>query len=93
MTDVKEAVKRAVQLLAGMYGPVESQRLEEIEMNDDGDEWLVTISMLVDDDPSQFGLIPYGKSKRRVHKQVRMSAVDGGFLALVSRPDLDRPGG
>ena len=44
MLDVKEAAKRASEYFAALYPPqsVSNVQLEEVELSDDGQYWLIT---------------------------------------------------
>lgn len=46
MLDVKEAARRASEYFEGLYSDekIENVQLEEVEISDDGKNWLITLS-------------------------------------------------
>jgi hypothetical protein len=46
MLDVKEAARKASEYFAGLYSDqkIPNVQLEEVEISDDGEHWLITLS-------------------------------------------------
>lgn len=88
MIDVKKAVAIASQYIAELFKEFESQRLEEVQLTEDGDYWQVTISMLTPSDnaPPQLAILALAKPKVRRYKRVRIRASDGSFHGVTDRP-------
>jgi hypothetical protein len=75
--DVKQAVKIATQYLKKLYGSqsISNIRLEEVELDDEEGNWLITISFIDTDD-----LIP-----ERVYKVLEIDANTAEVIAMRMR--------
>lgn len=92
MVDIKSAVKKAKEYLAEFFPEeIDSIRLEETELNEEGDIWKVTLSFLRETDPistvktSPFstmfeGTIP---AEHRVYKSLKVRKSDGEVLGMT----------
>lgn len=94
MIDIKSAVKKAMGYLAEFFPEkTDSIRLEETELNEDGEFWNVTLSFLEDKDnldidgtavKSPFATMfetPIA-SNYRVYKSLKVRANDGEVLGM-----------
>lgn len=82
MLDVKEAALRASEYFASLYSPelAANVRLEEVEMSDDGDFWLITLSY------PRTGLDAImGSSGNREYKQFKIEAGTGKVISMKIR--------
>ena len=89
--DIKSAVKKAKEYLADFFPEeIDTIRLEETELNEDGTFWRVTLSFLELMDPSTTikspfsnmfeGSVSYGN---RIYKSLRVRASDGEVLGMT----------
>lgn len=88
MIDVKTAVRRAIEYLQEFqeFVPAKSVRLEETEHDDSGD-WLITLSMLDDQQDAQGGFLE-GLSKafpRRSYRRFRIDSQTGEVKSMKVR--------
>lgn len=92
MIDIKLAVKKAKEYLAEFFPEeIDSIRLEETELNEEGDVWKVTLSFLRETDPistiktSPFSTMFEGSipSEHRVYKSLKVRKSDGEVLGMT----------
>ena len=85
---VKDAVKSAMSFVNEMYEgqPLKDLLLEEVEMVQDADAWLVTIGFsLPQEDAAASNASATGKKLRRVYKIVTINAQSGTPLSMKMR--------
>jgi hypothetical protein len=94
MIDIKSAVKRAKGYLAEFFPEkIDSIRLEETELNEDGEFWNVTLSFLEDKDNLDIEGMPVKSqlatifqtpiaSNYRVYKLLKVRASDGEVMGM-----------
>jgi hypothetical protein len=91
MIDIKSAVKRAKEYLAEFFPEkIDSIRLEETELNEDGNFWKVTLSFL--EEREQVALTTKSAlsdmfqaslpSEYRVYKSLKIRAKDGELIGM-----------
>jgi hypothetical protein len=82
MVGVKEAVENAKVFVQDVVGSNEIRRLtlEEVELSEDGKDWLVTLGLALDD---PFDLLNPGKPEKSV-KLFRVNASSGQVLSMTS---------
>lgn len=92
MVDIKSSVKKAKEYLVEFFPEkTDSIRLEETELNEQGNYWKVTLSFLEDSDPistvntSPFAMMLEGQrpSEYRVYKSLKVRAKDGEVLGMT----------
>lgn len=92
MVDIKFAVKKAKEYLADFFPEeINSIRLEETELNEEGNIWKVTLSFLAETDPistvktSTFSTMFEGSmpSEHRVYKSLKVRKSDGEVLSMT----------
>ena len=86
--DVKEAVRTALQHLATSFDDEEvvDPALEEVKLDYDSDEWLITFGFERPWDPPRSNfLTEYEILKRRTYKVVRIDDESGKVLSLANR--------
>ena len=76
MIDVKTAVKVAADYLSSLVSAYNT-RLEEVELTEDGDYWLITLSYDTKPSPLPFEL--------RSYKQLKLNRQTGDVLAMKIR--------
>ncbi len=83
MVDVKEAVKQALEYFTGLYqGSYSNLALEEVELSDDEDYWLITLGFT----PPTTGLGALaGANIRREYKIFRIKSETGKVLSMKIR--------
>jgi hypothetical protein len=82
MLDVKEAAQRASDYFASLYSAelASNVRLEEVELSDDGQFWLITLSYPVPPmTPSIF------RTETREYKQFKIEVATGKVLSMKIR--------
>ncbi len=82
MLDVKEAAKRASEYFAALYPPqsVSNVQLEEVELSDDGQYWLITLGYPLS------GLDALmGSGGRKEYKQFKIDASTGDVKSMKIR--------
>lgn len=87
MLNVKEAVKRAFEVLADMFDKesLREPRLEEVELTGCGDVWSVTVSFVRPTtvvDAAELGLPPCFE---REYKVIEIQAESGQMLSMKIR--------
>jgi hypothetical protein len=91
MASIQEATKNAIAFAKAILGPERTvdARLEEIESTKVGDEdaWLITLSMIRQDDV--IGNIAPVLSKRREYKSFTVRKTDGEVTAMKIRELAD----
>jgi hypothetical protein len=85
MIDVKQAVRRAFEFTKGLEDVMNAANLtlEEVELSDDGELWLVTLSYF-DSAEGMEGILK-GATRTRRYKRFRINAHDGEVLGMVFR--------
>ena len=83
MLDVKEAAQRASQYFASLYADqgVSNMQLEEVELTDDGQYWLITLSYPGDPPNNPFLNLP----SNRKYKVFRIDAETGEVKSMKIR--------
>jgi len=85
MLDVKEAAQRASEYFAGLYAAqgVSNVQLEEVELTDDGQYWLITLSYpMVPPDQAPLNFI---FSSNRKYKVFKIDAKTGEVKSMKIR--------
>jgi hypothetical protein len=87
MIDVKEAVQKALLFVREVMqdSRANSVLLEEIELSDDGSEWLVTISVPSPKAAGIGSLMSGGQAEARDYKLIRINASTGNAESLKIR--------
>ena len=82
MLDVKEAAQRASEYFAALFPQdlASKARLEEVELSDDGQYWLITLGYPID----TAGLL-FGTAKPREYKQFKIEAATGQVVSMRIR--------
>ncbi len=80
MIDAKQAVTNAQDYLKMFFPDVKNVQLEEVELNAENTQWLITLSF-PDDDGTAIGLYP----KNRKYKLFRIDAEKGNVTAMKMR--------
>lgn len=80
MIDVKEAVTKANEYLKMFFPDATNIQLEEVELANEGDEWLITLS-LPDNEAMPVGLFP----RNRKYKLFRIDSKNGAVIAMKIR--------
>jgi hypothetical protein len=82
MVGVKEAVENAKTFIQDVVGSNEIRRLtlEEVELSEDGKDWLVTLGLALND---PFDLLSPEKPEKSV-KLFRVNAASGQVLSMTS---------
>lgn len=82
MLDVKEAAQRASEYFATLFPQdlASKARLEEVELSEDGEYWLITLGYPVD----VTGLF-IGQAKPREYKQFKIEAATGKVVSMKIR--------
>lgn len=91
MIDIKLAVKKAKEYLVDFFpDKADSIRLEETELDDDGNFWKVTLSFMEDRDKEIVIKTPFSTmfesqtlTDYRVYKSLKVRAKDGEVLAMT----------
>ncbi len=85
MLDVKEAAQRASEYFAGLYADegVANVQLEEVELTDDGQYWLITLSYPMVP-PNQSPLF-FNVSSNRKYKVFKIDATTGEVKSMKIR--------
>jgi hypothetical protein len=90
MLDVKEAAHRASEYFAGLYGDqsVSNVQLEEVELTDDGQYWLITLSYPLF--PPRMALagnpeLPINLALKRKYKVFKIDAKTGEVKSMKIR--------
>jgi hypothetical protein len=86
MLDVKEAAHRASEYFAGLYADedVENVQLEEVELTDDGQHWLITLSYPVVPAADRPGM-PFSFAMKRKYKVFKIDAKTGEVKSMKIR--------
>lgn len=81
MIDARAAAKAAVEYLEQFYTPndVQDLRVEEVELSDDGDTWLITLGFFERTTGLVFG------AAQRVYKVFRVDREDGQVYSMWIR--------
>ena len=83
MVGGKQAVENAKTLVLDFVGDeIRRLTLEEVQLSEDGKDWLVTLGLALND---PFDLLSPGKLEKSV-KLFRVNAADGQVLSMTS-PD------
>jgi hypothetical protein len=84
MLDVKEAAQRASEYFAGLYADqgVSNVQLEEVELTDDAQYWLITLSYPVI--PDMAGM-PINLVSRRNYKVFKIDSKTGEVKSMKIR--------
>ena len=89
MLDVKEAAHRASEYFAGLYADqaVSNMQLEEVELTDDGEYWLITLSYPVIPPSDRPGLPPIlaNLALQRKYKVFKIDAKTGEVKSMKIR--------
>jgi hypothetical protein len=80
MIDVKAAVSKANEYLKMFFPDASNIQLEEVELNNEDGEWLITLS-LPDNEAMPIGIFP----RIRKYKLFRIDARDGAVIAMKIR--------
>lgn len=83
MLDVREAAQRASEYFAGLYADqgVSNVQLEEVELTDDGQYWLITLSYpLIGSNP-----LPLSIVSKRNYKVFKIDAKTGEVKSMKIR--------
>ena len=82
MLDVKEAAHRASEYFGTLFPQdlASQARLEEVELSDDGQYWLITLGYPVDN----AGLL-FSMAKPREYKQFKIEAATGKVVSMKIR--------
>lgn len=82
MLDVKEAAQRASEYYAALYSQeaAANVRLEEVELSDDDQYWLITLSY-----PRPGLEALFGDNGKREYKQFKIEASTGKVLSMKIR--------
>jgi hypothetical protein len=85
MLDVKEAAQRASEYFAGLYADqgVSNVQLEEVELTDDAQYWLITLSY--PDLPHDVALVPINFAFKRKYKVFKINAKTGEVKSMRIR--------
>jgi len=85
--DVKQAVTAAIQFLQRLFPDLPDLRLEEVELSEDGEEWLITLGFLVKQPRTALEnvLDPEGVDWNRIYKLVRVDAKTGHAKSMKIR--------
>lgn len=87
---IKEVVEKAVEFIKQIYGETVSElMLEEVQLSDDNQKWLVTLSFLRERPRTSttvavFSAMDVG-THERVYKQVEIGAEKGEFIGMTIR--------
>jgi hypothetical protein len=83
MLDVKEAAQRASEYFASLFPQelVSKARLEEVELTEDGQYWLITLGYPTDEP----GMFVFGVAKPWEYKQFRIEAATGKVVSMKIR--------
>jgi len=83
MLDVKEAAQRASDYFASLFPKdlAANARLEEVELTDDGQYWLITLGFPVSDTLGFFGVT----RTPRDYKQFKIDAETGKVVSMKIR--------
>ena len=86
MLDVKEAAQRASEYFAGLYADegVLNVQLEEVELTDDGQYWLITLSYPMIRSGEMSG-IPINLAFRRKYKVFKIDSRTGEVKSMKMR--------
>lgn len=89
MLDVKEAAQRASEYFAGLYADqgVSNVQLEEVELTDDGQYWLITLSYPVVPaaDRPVMPVMPFNFALKRKFKVFKIDAKTGEVKSMKIR--------
>ncbi len=87
MVDIKEAVKYGVHFLKEMYEDKEISdiTLEEIEMSEDSNHWLVTMSFIRPKATENIHDVFSPKEYERTYKILKVSRDDGCVISMMDR--------
>lgn len=80
----KEAARRAQDFLLELLGPLENVLLEEVELSEDDNEWLITLSYMTRAAPPA-GLTSKLSSFERCYKRFIVNARTGEVCAMHIR--------
>jgi hypothetical protein len=85
MLDVKDAAHRASEYFAGLYADqsVSNVQLEEVELSDDGQYWLITLSY--PERPHDVALVPINFAFKRKYKVFKIDAKTGEVKSMKIR--------
>jgi hypothetical protein len=85
MIDVKQAVQSAFEFTKGLQDVMNAANLtlEEVELSDDGQLWLVTMSYF--DSAEGFEGVLKGSARTRRYKLLRINADSGEVVGMVFR--------
>jgi hypothetical protein len=83
MLDVKEAAQRASEYFATLFPAdlASKARLEEVELSDDGQYWLITLGYPKDETPNFL----FGTGRPREYKQFKIEAATGKVVSMKIR--------
>lgn len=83
MLDVKEAAQRASEYFATLFPQdlASKARLEEVELSEDGQYWLITLGYPKDDVSGLF----FGTATQREYKQFKIEAGTGKVVSMKIR--------
>jgi hypothetical protein len=83
MIDVKQAVEAAANFIAGLYNVANfTTRLEEVELSEDGNYWLITLSFAFSVSADLGALL---SAPRRQYKVCKVDANTGQVLSMKIR--------
>jgi hypothetical protein len=85
MITVKEAAQRAIEYVIDLLGDknVGQPRIEEVDLTDDNEYWLVTVGFFP---PLEMGRVSLGQfSSKREYKQVKVTTADGAIKSMKIR--------
>jgi hypothetical protein len=85
MITVKQAAQKAIEYVTDLVGAenLGQPRIEEVDLTDDNEYWLVTVGFLP---PAKVGTISLGGfSSEREYKQVKVATADGSIKSMKIR--------
>ncbi len=88
--EIKEVVEKAVEVIKQIYGEtISGIILEEIQLSDDNQKWLVTLSFSREKPKKSKSdvIFPtiYTETHVRVYKRIEIGAKDGKFIGMTIR--------
>ena len=87
MVDVKQAVSKAMESAKSLYegSEIRNLLLEEVELSEDGKNWLVTIAFTQQDSSKSTSPTSTGPAYERAYKVIKLRADTGEVIAMKIR--------
>ncbi|GAA4399495.1 hypothetical protein GCM10023187_11430 [Nibrella viscosa] len=86
MLTFKEAAQKALEYYKDIYPDIDGALIEEIEMDDAQNSWLITLSFPVTElDQVITPFLPIGKQKERKYKIFKIDAESGKVVSMKIR--------